>query len=83
MLDNKLALLLIRGERPILDEKYDFQRHPHIKETTYGGAEPYIHNELTRITASFEPVYGLSKEQIEALPEAKPVWFAFIDNEET
>ena len=82
MLDNKLALLLIRGERPILDEKYDFQRHPHIKETTYGGAEPYIHNELTRITASFEPVYGLTKEQIEAMPEAKPVWFAFIDNEE-
>lgn len=82
MLDNKLALLLIRGERPILDEKYDFKRHPHIKETTYGGAEPYIHNELTRITASFEPVHGLTKEQIEALPEAKPVWFAFIDNEE-
>ena len=80
MLDNKLALLFVRGERPILDEKYDFKRHPHIKETTYGGAAPYVHNELTHVAASFEPVMDLTQEQVMALPEAKPVWFTFIDN---
>ena len=79
MLDNRLALLFVRGERPILDEKYDFKRHPHIRETTYGGAAPYVHNELTRIAASFTPVTDLTREQVMALPEAKPVWFAFID----
>jgi len=80
MLDNKLALLFVRGERPILDEKYDFKRHPHIKETTYGGAAPYVHNELTHVAASFEPVMDLTQEQVMALPEAKPVWFTFIDD---
>ena len=80
MLDNKLALLFVRGERPILDEKYDFKRHPHIKETTYGGAAPYVHNELTHIAASFAPVTDLTQEQVMAIPEARPVWFTFIDD---
>ncbi len=83
MLDNKLALLFVRGERPLLDEKYDFKRHPHIRETTYGGAAPYVHNELTHIAASFAPVTDLNQEQVMALPEARPVWFTFIDNIES
>ena len=28
MLDNRYALLFIRGERPIVDEKYDLMKHP-------------------------------------------------------
>ena len=83
MLDNKLALLFVRGERPILDGKYDFKRHPHIRETTYGGAAPYVHNELTHVAASFEPVMDMTQEQVMALPEAKPVWFTFIDDNES
>ena len=27
LLDNKYALLFIRGERPIMDEKYDILKH--------------------------------------------------------
>ena len=45
LLDNKYALLFIRGERPVQDEKYDVLKHPNIKLTTDGGSEPYIHGE--------------------------------------
>lgn len=41
MLDNDFALLFIRGERPVLDRKFDLIRHPHIHLTAHGGAEPY------------------------------------------
>ena len=45
MLDNQYALLFIRGERPVRDLKYDILKHPNIKLTTDGGAEPYRHGE--------------------------------------
>mgnify|MGYP003288697983 FL=1 len=45
MLDNKYALLFIRGERPIEDFKYDILKHPNVKLTTDGGAAPYRHGE--------------------------------------
>lgn len=44
MLDNRLALVLIRGEAPVIDAKYDLMRHPNIKRTADGGAAPYIHS---------------------------------------
>lgn len=44
MLDNRYALVLLRGEAPVIDEKYDLMRHPNIKLTADGGAVPYIHS---------------------------------------
>lgn len=41
MLDNQNALLFIRGERPILDAKYDLMKHPNIWYTEDGGAGPF------------------------------------------
>lgn len=41
MLDNQNALLFIRGERPILDAKYDLMKHPNIRYTEDGGAGPF------------------------------------------
>lgn len=43
MLDNQHALLFIRGERAIRDEKYDLLRHPNIGLTADGGSERYKH----------------------------------------
>ena len=43
-LDNDYALLFIRGERPVMDKKYDILKHPYIKLTEDGGAAPYIHH---------------------------------------
>lgn len=44
MLDNKKAIVLIRGEAPVIDDKYDLMRHPNIKFTADGGAAAYIHS---------------------------------------
>ena len=43
MLDNKYALLFIRGERPVKDLKYDILKHPNVKYTTDGSGEVYVH----------------------------------------
>lgn len=43
MLDNQYAILLLRGERPIMDLKYDLMKHPNIAFTSEGEAEPYEH----------------------------------------
>ena len=53
MLDNKYALLFIRGERPIEDFKYDILKHPNLKLTTDGGAAPYRHGQDLISIASF------------------------------
>ena len=45
MLDNRYALLFIRGERPVEDFKFDILKHPNIALTPDGGAEPYRHGE--------------------------------------
>ena len=43
MLDNRYALLFIRGERAIMDDKYDILKHPNLKLTVDGGCEPFRH----------------------------------------
>ena len=43
MLDNKYALLFIRGERPVMDLKYDILKHPNVALTTDGAGKPYVH----------------------------------------
>ena len=52
MLDNKFALLFIRGERPIKDLKYDILKHPNVKYTADGGTEEYRHGEVKSNIAS-------------------------------
>ena len=44
MLDNNKALVFIRGERPVIDDKYELMRHPNISLTEDGGAAPYLHS---------------------------------------
>ena len=43
-LDNRDAIVFIRGERPVIDRKYDILKHPNIALTSDGGAAPYIHS---------------------------------------
>ena len=57
MLDNRYALLFIRGERPVQDLKYDILHHPNVSLTTDGGAEAYRHGEdlLSIAYVTYEP----------------------------
>ena len=41
MLDNRKALVFIRGERPLMDDKYPIQKHPNYRLTADGGKPPY------------------------------------------
>lgn len=50
-LDNKNAIVLIRGEKPVIDEKYDILKHPNIHRTEDGGAPPYLHTPLRAFAA--------------------------------
>jgi len=52
MLDNRYALLFIRGERPVLDEKYDILKHPNVVLTADGSAPPYAHGGTPLAVAS-------------------------------
>ena len=51
MLDNKNAIVLIRGEPPVIDQKYDLMKHPNIKLTHSGGAFPYVHSSVCLFSA--------------------------------
>lgn len=52
LLDNKYALLFIRGERPVKDLKYDILKHSNVTFTTDGREKPYIHGKTDKATAS-------------------------------
>ena len=43
LLDNKYAILFIRGEKPVKDKKYDILKHPNVAYTTDGKGKPYYH----------------------------------------
>ena len=53
MLDNSKAIVLIRGERPVIDDKYDILKHPNIRETEDGGAAPYVHSPTCLYAAEY------------------------------
>jgi type IV secretion system protein VirD4 len=72
MLDNRYSLLFIRGERAVMDEKYDILKHPNLKLTVDGGSEPYRHGNTENaldwkaVTLNEESDYELlSEEELE------------------
>ena len=46
MLENQYAILFIRGERPILDYKYDILSHPNVDLSADGEGEKYDHGKI-------------------------------------
>lgn len=54
MLDNQYAILFIRGERPVLDFKYDILKHPNVTLTADGKAGVYKHGEVKSDVATIE-----------------------------
>ena len=43
-LDNRKCIVMVRGERPVIDDKYKLKKHPNIKTSADGGGHFYIHN---------------------------------------
>ena len=83
MLDNRYALLFIRGERPLEDFKYDILKHPNITLTTDGGAEPYRHGEdLISIAALSIDERLLKKAGMKPLSDEEYLFFSEEELEE-
>ena len=61
MLDNRYALLFIRGERPIVDEKFNLLRHPNISQTPDGGGRPFVYDGLDALPA--EPLFDAARSE--------------------
>lgn len=80
MLDNRYALLFIRGERPLLDEKYDILKHPNVALTTDGKALPYEHGQTDRAVAGVA-VQRLSQKQKQPEPETTTPFTLLSDEE--
>ena len=59
MLDNKYAILFVRGERPIKDLKYDILKHPNVSLTTDGKAKPYEHGKTDNAVATITIDYNI------------------------
>ena len=53
MLENEKAILFIRGEKPIIDYKYDLLKHPNVKYTADGEGKIFEHGDTSIATASF------------------------------
>lgn len=65
LLDNKQALLFIRGERPIQDRKFNLLQHKRIDATEDGGAASYRRE---------EPMMQFSKQDLDHIPNTKISW---------
>jgi type IV secretion system protein VirD4 len=57
LLDNNDALLFVRGERPIIDRKYNLLKHPELSLTADGGQPAY------RMAAEIPGNYDLSFDE--------------------
>lgn len=68
MLDNRYALLFVRGERPVMDLKYDILKHPNVKLTTDGGKPPYIHGDPTQAIATIVFDGSVPKNAVSVTP---------------
>ena len=78
MLDNRYALLFIRGDCAVQDEKYNILKHPNIKLTTDGVGQPFRHGTIENaldwqtVALHTEADYELlSEEELEEIYQSK------------
>ena len=80
MLDNRYALLFIRGERPVKDLKFDILKHPFVKDTADGDAKPYLHGQDRDAVAAIELFYGEPEEEM--MEETEQTEYEILSEEE-
>lgn len=81
MMDNRYALLFIRGERPIMDEKIDPFKHPNVKLSALGGAPIYEHGKVDHATATIS-IGGTSDSVLTEAESAGDDTRELLSNEE-
>ena len=72
-LDNRYAILFIRGAKPVMDLKYELTEHPAIRHTIDGGGPPYIHHqEKPEPKFQGEPLFAPETEISDEEKEIEP-----------
>lgn len=82
-LPRKQAIVLVQGEDPVMDKKYDLTRHHRYKEIASGGAPAYIYDNLSERVCEmrFEPLTRAEKNRA-IVPEPVPFKWALPEDEE-
>jgi len=63
MLDNEYALLFIRGERPVIDKKFDILKHENVQLTADGKGEAFVHGQgKTNATKFADEILGIQNK---------------------
>ena len=70
MLANEKAILLIRGEKPVIDYKYDILKPPNVKYTADGQGKIYEHGIVNKATGT---ISLLKLEDLEKLKNTKTI----------
>ena len=81
LLDNSKAILFLRGERPVLDDKYDILKHPNVALTTDGEGKPYVHGGTENAVLSLSSVSTKDAGKAPAVEESKTN-YELLTNEE-
>ena len=80
LLDNQNAILFIRGEKPVLDEKYNILKHPKVALTADGKAEPYQHGTAENAVATVS--FAQISESISFAAEETETMYELLSDEE-
>lgn len=73
MLDNEKAILLIRGEKPVIDLKYDILKHPNVKYTTDGDGKVYEHGVVDKSIGTISVVELAELQKLGQTKEIKEI----------
>ena len=71
MLANEKAILMIRGEKPVIDYKYDILKHPNVKYTADGNAKIYEHGKVDNAVATISKIEIIETKDDEKLNDVK------------
>lgn len=83
MLDNDKSILLIRGEKPIIDSKYDIMKHPNINYTADGNKKLiYEHGKVDRATGTLSKLVDIETKDIPEMKEVKDKKYVLLSEED-
>ena len=80
MLDNRYALLFIRGERPVKDLKYEILKHPNVALTADGKAKPFTHGDTSRAVNTI--TLTIDARPPEDMPEIPDMGYELLSEED-
>ena len=81
LLDNQKAVLFIRGEPPVMDDKYDILKHPNVALTTDGKTQPYLHGGTENAVATVSFVSVGSAADAPSFDETETIYELLSDED--